>query len=88
MSRNRPASNRQDSRWKRLRRRFREWEHHARQYRDELDEQRLRFGLERANRELRSLGCEPRTREVDKSRSEKGLRRRLITWLRKRGFPE
>jgi hypothetical protein len=61
------------------------WKHRARQYRDELDEQRLRFGLERANRELRSLGYAPRTRDADKSRSEKGMRRRLATWLRKRG---
>lgn len=85
MSRMGPASNRPASWWRRLRLRFLGWERHARQYRDELDEQRLRFGLERANRELRSLGCEPRTHESEKSPSEKGMRRRLASCLRKPG---
>ena len=80
-----PTSNRRDSQWRRLRLRFQRWMRHARQYRDELDEQR-RFGLERAKRELRSLGCEPRAREDRSSVGESTVRRRFVVWLRNRGF--
>jgi hypothetical protein len=59
----------------------------VRQYRDELDEQRLRFGLERARRELRTLGCEPQNREASRSAPETGLRRRLAA-AAKRWFLE
>jgi len=60
-------SDRWKSSWEHLRHRFRESERHARRYRDE---HRLRFGLERANREFPSLGCAPPTRKDDGAPSE------------------
>lgn len=77
--------------WKRLRLQLRRWAHHERQYRDELDEQRLRFGLERASRELRSLGCGSQVRNGrasapgTKPSRVRSTGRRFVAWLRARG---
>jgi len=66
-------------RWSRWRLRIRGWSAVAAQYRRELDAEWMRWGLERARRDVRSLGCGRRD-DRDESDTSGGSSGRNAVW--------